>query len=81
MADAQMLSLYLRDMASALDLRTWGHNCVPFIVYRLDDKAQGRADGVDVLAHDPLHDCGLARIVQSPGRTCLVSRSSPSPHI
>lgn len=35
----------------------------PLIIYRLDDEAEGRADGVDILAHDLLDDGCLARIV------------------
>lgn len=45
----------------------------PLIVYRLDDEAESRANGVDVLAHDLLYDSCLARIVQ----TTILSRQHP----
>ena len=39
---------------------------LPIVVYRLDDEAKGRADAIDVLAHDPLDDSGLAGVVKAP---------------
>jgi hypothetical protein len=36
----------------------------PFVVDGLDDEAKGRADGVDILAHDLFHNGCFSRIVQ-----------------
>lgn len=41
---------------------------IPIIIYRLDNEAKRRADAVDVLIHDLLHDSRLARIVQPPAQ-------------
>lgn len=38
----------------------------PFVINRLDDEPQCRADGIDVLVHDPLDNRRLPRIVESP---------------
>jgi hypothetical protein len=40
---------------------------LPFEIDRLDDKSKGWADGGDILAHDPLDDGRLARVVQAAG--------------
>lgn len=38
----------------------------PLVLDGLDDKAKGGADGVDILAHYPFHNGGLAGIVEAP---------------
>jgi hypothetical protein len=59
-----MLSLYLR--LSVLLGMPERLEDLPIIVDGLDDEPQGRADRVDILAHDLLDDCGLSRVVQAP---------------
>lgn len=54
-----------------INCRPWV--CSPLIVNRLDDEAEGRADSIDVLAHNLLHDGGLAGIVQATDHTRLAT--------
>lgn len=46
----------------------------PLVVDRLDDETERGTDSVDILAHNPLDDCCLARIIE-PSRlsgTCIL---------
>lgn len=54
------------------------HSDPPFIVDRLYYEAKSWADGVDILAHDPLDDGCFARIVQAAGQISSVSLSRSS---
>ena len=66
-----MFSLYLSSSAAAPRHRQSQN--IPVVLDRLDDEAERRADAVDVLAHDLLHNSRLSCIVQAP---CLVSSQS-----
>ena len=49
---------------------------IPVIVDRLDDKAEGGADSVDILAHYLLDNRGFARIIETAASE--LARASPS---
>ena len=49
---------------------------VPLVINSLDNKAQRRTDGIDVLAHDLLDDRRLSGIIQAAARR-RVSNVSP----
>lgn len=52
----------------------------PLIVNCLDDEAEGRADGIDILAHDLLDDGSFACIVQTPSWNVSNSGLSTARH-
>jgi hypothetical protein len=59
-----MLSLYLHViLAGSVEQKVLKY--LPFVVNSLDDKSQGRADTVDILAHDLFHNGCLSCIIES----------------
>jgi hypothetical protein len=51
---------------------------LPFVVYRLDDKAKGGTDSIDIFTHDLLDDSGLARIVKTAASRIRESKQTGS---
>ena len=43
-----------------------GSPYIPVVLDRLDDESERRADTVDILVHDLLHNGRLSRVVQTP---------------
>lgn len=69
-AESQMFSLYLPFVSTTYHFGS-SHNS-PIVLNRLNYKTEGRADGIDILVHDLLHDRGLSCII----KTALVSQRS-----
>jgi hypothetical protein len=49
---------------------------IPVIIDRLNDEAEGGADGVDILAHYLFHNRGFARIVETAASRLALARAS-----
>jgi len=64
--DQHIFSLYLSP-GLVVASETCRFSILPLVVDGLDDEAQRGTDGVDILAHDPLDNGGLAGIVETPG--------------
>lgn len=60
-----MFNLYLMSVSLFAPATRCAAHHSPVKLDSLDDKAERRADAVDVFAHNSLDNCGLARIIQS----------------